>query len=165
MIVSIIVFIIIVSLDQISKALIFGTEARSIIGNMLWFQSEKNTGAAFSMLSGNNIFFIIFSSVLCVIFIYLLFSKKIFVSRLEKISIAIILGGAVSNLIDRILFTYVRDFIYLKFINFAVFNIADMAITVGAILLIISILFFQKKETKDGWIKFRTHCSRSRRED
>ena len=81
---------------------------------------------------------------------YVLFSKKLLAKRLEKISLALVLAGALSNLIDRILFAYVRDFIYLKFINFAVFNVADMAITIGAILIIISILFLQKKDTENG---------------
>jgi len=136
-------------LDQGTKILIFGSQSRSIIGNLLWFQSEQNTGAAFSMLSGNNIFFVLIVSIMCLFLVYILFSKKYFTGKLEKISLALILGGAISNLIDRIAFAYVRDFIYLKFINFAVFNIADIAITIGAILIIISMLFFQKKETKD----------------
>jgi len=149
MVASIIIFISIVALDQLSKFLIFGLPARSIIGELLWFQSEKNTGAAFSMFSGNNVFFIIITSVACVALGYLLFSKKFMTHKLEKISLALVLAGAISNLVDRILFSYVRDFIYLKFINFAVFNVADAAITIGAILLIISILFLNQKDTKD----------------
>lgn len=160
MIASIIVLFAVIGLDQLTKFLIFGTQPRSIIGDFLWFQSEKNTGAAFSMLAGNNVLFIIITSLACVILGYFLFSKKMFSKRLEKISLALILGGAVANLIDRIVFAYVRDFIYLKFINFAVFNIADTAITIGAVLLIVSILFISKKDTKDGWIKFRNCCSR-----
>jgi len=149
MVASIIIFISIVALDQLSKFLIFGLPARSIIGELLWFQSEKNTGAAFSMFSGNNVFFIIITSVACVALGYLLFSKKFMTHKLEKISLALVLAGAISNLVDRILFSYVRDFIYLKFINFAVFNVADAAITIGSILLIISILFLNQKDTKD----------------
>ena len=64
MIISFIIFIGIVALDQLTKFFIFGTHTRSIIGNLLWFKSERNTGAAFSMLSGNNIFFIIFVSLM-----------------------------------------------------------------------------------------------------
>lgn len=150
MIVSIIVLLATIGLDQLTKFLIFGTQSRSIIGDLIWFQSEKNTGAAFSMLSGNNVLFIIITTLACVILTCFLFSKKIFTNKLEKISLSLILGGAIGNLVDRILYAYVRDFIYLKFINFAVFNIADSAITIGAILLISSILFLSKKETKDG---------------
>ncbi len=148
MILSIIIFGLVVLVDQLSKFLIFGTPDVSLLGDFLWLQSEKNTGAAFSMLAGNNLFFIIFSSAMCLVMVYFIFSKKIFTNKLEKISLALILGGAVSNVVDRIIFAYVRDFIYLKFINFAVFNVADMAITIGAILLIVAILFLQKKEDK-----------------
>ncbi len=149
MIVPVVIFILVVALDQLSKYLIFGSPARSIIGELLWFQSEKNTGAAFSMFAGNNIIFIVITSIMCAVIVYLLFSKKFMQHKLEKISLALVLAGAISNLFDRIFFAYVRDFIYLKFINFAVFNIADAAITIGATLLIISILFLQKKDTKD----------------
>ena len=151
MFISILSFLLVLGLDQVTKFIIFGTQTRSIIGDFLWFKSEENTGAAFSMFSGNNPLFIVITSVLCVVLIYLLFSKKFMTKKLEKISIAIICAGAISNLLDRIIYSYVRDFIYLKFINFAVFNIADSAITIGAILLIISILFFQNKDTKE-WL-------------
>ena len=150
MIVSLIIIIITIICDQLSKYFIFGAQPHSVIGELLWFQSEKNTGAAFSMLSGNNVLFIIITLIATAILFYFIFSKNILTKKLEKISLSLIVGGAIGNLIDRILFAYVRDFIYLKFINFAVFNIADSAITIGAILLIISILFFNKKEEKNG---------------
>ena len=148
MFLSIIILIGIIIADQLTKYFIFGIAPKSILGDLLWFQSEKNTGAAFSMLAGNNIVFIIVTSLACVILFYFLFSKKFFNNKIEKIALTLILGGAIANLIDRIIYAYVRDFIYLKFINFAVFNIADMSITFGAILMIIAMLFFQKKEEK-----------------
>lgn len=149
MILSIIILVAVIGFDQLSKWLIFGTPSRSIIGDLLWFQTEKNTGAAFSMLSGNNLLFVIITSVACILLCYVLFSKKLFTKKLEKISLALILAGAISNLVDRIIFAYVRDFIYLKFINFAVFNVADMAISIGAVLLVIAILFVKEKDTED----------------
>lgn len=59
------------------------------------------------------------------------------------------MGGTLSNLIDRIIFKGVRDFIYLKFINFAIFNIADMAISFGVIVLCIFILVYDLKSEKE----------------
>ena len=60
------------------------------------------------------------------------------------------MGGTIANAIDRLVFSGVRDFIYLKFINFAIFNVADMAITIGAILLCVSIVvsMFKKEDAK-----------------
>lgn len=149
MLLSLIIISLIIGFDQLSKFLIFGLPAKSIIGDFLWFESHQNTGAAFSMLSGNNLFFIILTSVACIGLFFIIYSKTFITKKIEKFALSLIFGGAVSNLFDRIIFSYVRDFIYLKFINFAIFNIADMAITIGAGLLIISILFFQKKELKD----------------
>lgn len=59
-----------------------------------------------------------------------------------------ILGGTLSNLIDRIIFGGVRDFIYLKFINFAIFNIADMAVSFGVAVLCFFIVFYDIKNSK-----------------
>lgn len=150
MITSFIVAAVIVGFDQLTKFLIYGTPARSIVGNLLWFESTLNTGVAFSMFEGMQILFIIISSLASILFIYLIVSKKWLVSKFEKVSVAVILAGTLSNLVDRIIFNGVRDFIYLKFINFAIFNIADMAITIGTILLCVAIIFFRKpKEEKN----------------
>ena len=96
------------------------------------------------MFEGNSWVFIITSSIASILFVYLIISKKWLQSRFEKISIALILAGTLSNLVDRIIFKGVRDFIYLKFINFAIFNVADMAITIGTILFCVCLVFLRK---------------------
>lgn len=150
MIISLICTAVIIGLDQLTKFLVYGSPARSIIGDFLWFDSTLNTGVAFSMFSGAGIVFIIISSLASALMIYLIISKKILKTRYEKITIGIILGGTIGNLVDRIVFKGVRDFIYLKFINFAIFNVADMAITLGVIALIIYYLVISlKKEKKE----------------
>ena len=146
MITSLICAAIVVLLDQLTKFLIYGTPAMSIIGNFLWFESALNTGVAFSMFEGMSIVFIITSSLASVAFVYLIISNKWLKSKLEKLSLGLILAGTISNLFDRILFGGVRDFIYLKFINFAIFNVADMAITIGTILICICLLFLRKEK-------------------
>lgn len=149
MLISCLIAVGVICLDQISKILVYGTAAKSIIGNVLWFESTLNTGVAFSMFSGNSIIFFIISCVASILICYLIFSKKWCTLKTQKISLALILGGTFSNAIDRLIFGGVRDFIYLKFINFAIFNVADMAITIGAILLCVFIIFAKDKKTDD----------------
>lgn len=144
MIFGLIVAVIIVAIDQLTKFFIYGSVAKSIIGNLLWFQSTLNTGVAFSMFEGKSWLFFVIAIVSAVILIYFICSKKWLSGKLERISLGLILGGTISNAIDRLMFGGVRDFIYLKFINFAIFNIADFAITVGAILFCVSIIFLRK---------------------
>ena len=141
--------LLVIGLDQLSKFLVYGTAARSIIGNVLWFESTLNTGVAFSMFSGKSFVFVIVACVASAVLFYLIYTKKFLKRKSEKISLALILGGTISNAIDRIIFGGVRDFIYLKFINFAIFNVADMAITIGAILLCVVIIFSKDKKIDD----------------
>lgn len=142
----------IVAIDQITKHYIYG-QSYSLIGDFLWIESSFNTGAAFSFMSGAVWFFIAVSSVSSLLMIYLLFSNKWGLSLLSKVSISLVLGGAIGNLIDRIMLGGVRDFIYLKSINFAIFNVADMAVTIGGFLLVISLIvdlvktYNQRKKT------------------
>ena len=136
----------IIGFDQLTKFLVYGTAARSIIGEFLWFESTLNTGVAFSMFSGKSIVFFVIACIASVVLVYLIISKKWLKNKLEKISMGLILGGTIANAIDRLIFGGVRDFISLKFINFAIFNIADMAITIGAILFCIGIIFLREKE-------------------
>ena len=147
----------VIGIDQLTKFLVYGTIARSIIGNVLWFESSLNTGVAFSMFEGKSYIFIITAFIASAVLVWLIISKKFLPTKFEKISMALVLGGALSNAIDRIIFKGVRDFIYLKFINFAIFNVADMAINIGAILLILAIILpmikKKDKEEKDVGVK------------
>lgn len=139
MIISLILVAIVVLLDLVSKALLYG-KSFSLIGDFLWIESAFNKGASFGMLQGGRVFFIIFTIPIVMFMFWIICSKKYKKSLFFKICISLILGGTLGNLIDRIFLGGVRDFIYLKSINFAIFNIADSAITVGVILFIICLL-------------------------
>lgn len=92
----------------------------------------ENTGAAFGMLQGNTWFLILTSVLVSTVVAYLIWKVKP-ENRYVKISLALILGGALGNLVDRVLLGYVVDF--LDFRIWPVFNIADSCVVVGAILL------------------------------
>ena len=129
-------------LDQISKYLIdsFLNAGESIkIFSFFKLSRLSNTGAAFSILENKTILLLIVSIML---FIYILReslkSKRLF----SDIYYSLIMGGILGNFLDRVAFKGVRDFIDIKVFsyNFPVFNIADMAIVIGAILYIISLV-------------------------
>lgn len=135
----------IVALDQLTK-IIFDSVNYSVLGDFLWFYSTQNDGAAFSMLEGGRWWFIAITIPIVIVLIYLMISGKLFKSTFFKVTLAVMIGGIIGNLIDRIIFGYVRDFIYLKFINFAIFNIADMALTLSCVMLFIFVIFFSGNE-------------------
>ena len=130
----------IILLDQFTKFLIFYNYKIFINKDFLLFRLDfvKNYGAAFSILSGSRIFLSFISIIFSILFIYLIFRKNTLNSS-DLFSYSFILGGTVGNGIDRILKGYVVDFINLNFINFPVFNIADISINIGFILLLYNI--------------------------
>jgi len=130
----------VIGLDQFTKFLIlkFLSENQSIpiIKNIFHLTLVKNTGAAFGIFKDFN-FFLIVVSLLTVILISINFKKLSYNSK-PKICLILILSGATGNLIDRLRYGYVIDF--LDFRIWPVFNIADSSITMGAILLGYSLL-------------------------
>ncbi len=146
--ISTLVAFVLIVLDQVSKFLVFGTPTRSIIGNFLWFESTLNTGAAFSILEGKSWILIAISSIASIFLLWAMFSRKHFCSKPEKILFGVIFSGTISNLIDRIFFKGVRDFISLRFIHFAIFNIADVAIVFGVIILAVYLIVQSIKKEK-----------------
>ena len=108
----------------------------------------ENTGAAFGMLKDARWFFVVLTSIVIIVAIVYSIRTRKTTSWLFKISMAMIIGGAVGNLIDRVLTGVVIDFFYFELINFAVFNVADSFVTVGAVLLGIYIIFFYDKDEK-----------------
>ena len=135
--VSIIVFIV----DIISKILVsnFMLEDQSIkiINNFLYFTYAKNTGIAFSFLEGNMLFIISMTLIIVVLLIKYVYNKKLDVK--EKISYGLVLGGAIGNLFDRIVYGYVIDFIdvYIFGYDYPIFNVADSCVVVGIILILL----------------------------
>ena len=147
--------ILIVAFDQITKYLALvhlkGKEPFTFIPGIVQFRYTENTGMAFSMFSGARWVFIVLTCVVCAGIMVYLFSNKC--SNLWIYwSAAVVAAGGIGNLIDRIRLAYVIDFIEPTFINFAVFNIADSAVTLGAGVLIVYLLIdaFGEKEKKDA---------------
>lgn len=146
--VAIVAFVIIA--DLISKHFTTGfADAKSIIPHLINFKSSKNTGAAWGIFSGSTTALIIVSFVaVALIIVYAIWSKK--QSYLFSISISLIISGAIGNLVDRLIFGYVRDFIQFDFWkNFPIFNIADCALTIGIFCLIIYYFIEIIKEIKE----------------
>ena len=124
-------------LDQLSKYLVVINYNSLLKKDFLLFSFHyiENKGAAFNILSGSRIFLSLVSVVFTVIILYLILRVKKH-ELTELYSYSFILGGTIGNGIDRILKGYVIDFINLDFINFPIFNIADISINIGFILLL-----------------------------
>ncbi|MCL2071785.1 MAG: signal peptidase II [Oscillospiraceae bacterium] len=105
-----------------------------VIKGLLDFTHWHNDGAAFGILSGRQTFLIIVTSVFLITALGFLLSPKI-KSKFTLIAITLIISGGVGNWIDRVVDGYVVDYIELKFINFAIFNFADMCAVAGAFML------------------------------
>ena len=109
----------------------------------------QNTGAAFSMLEGQQWLFVLIFVALTAGIIWT-YSKKVFpFSKFEWFCIAAVYGGGLGNMIDRVRLGYVVDMIETQFISFPVFNVADCFITCGCILLMLSLIFFNKALWKE----------------
>ena len=123
-------------LDQLSKYFI-SIDYKSIVKtDLIIFTIDyvKNFGAAFSIFSGSRIFLSTVSILFSLILIYFILKNNIN-KTIDLLSYSFILGGSLGNGIDRIFKGYVVDFINLNFINFPIFNLADIAINIGFFLL------------------------------
>ena len=141
---------VIVVLDQLTKALIRSKlalhDSINVVPGMLDITHVRNTGAAFGML--NDMQFPYKSGVMVLIAIAALVAVGMYATtlprgqRVARLGLALILGGAVGNLIDRAMAGYVIDFVdvYWRGIHFWAFNVADSAITVGVVLMLLDVL-------------------------
>lgn len=147
------VAILIVILDQLSKWWIVQEmaigERIPIIENFLYITSHRNQGAAWGILQGQMTFFYIVT-IIVVIFVVYHIQKYGKENPFFGYTMAIILGGAIGNFIDRLFRKEVVDFIdvYPFGYNFPIFNVADSALTIGVLLMIIYILFIEGKQEK-----------------
>ena len=132
--------IFIVLLDQFTKYFVFYYKKIFINKDFLLFKLDfvKNYGAAFNIFSGSRIFLSLISIIFSILLINLIFRKNT-LNSLDLYSYSFILGGTIGNGIDRIYKGFVVDFINLNIINFPVFNIADISINIGFIILLYNI--------------------------
>lgn len=138
-------------IDQLSKiwalSALRGTEGIAVIPNVFELSYLENRGAAFGILQDHQIFFVLITVAAAVILTWIyrrIPQPKKYIPL--RISYALIMAGAFGNLIDRVFRGYVVDFFYFKWIDFPVFNVADIYVTVTMILLLILILFSIRKK-------------------
>jgi len=132
--------IFIVLLDQFTKYLMFYNKKFFINKDFLLFKLDfvKNYGAAFNIFSGSRILLSLISILFSILLFYLILRKNT-LNLFDLYSYSFILGGTIGNGIDRIYKGFVVDFINLNIINFPVFNIADISINIGFIILLYNI--------------------------
>lgn len=143
--------------DQITKLIARTTLSAGdidIIPGVLQLHLLYNTGAAFSILTGKTIVFYVLTPVIAAVIIYF-FIRLPYVKKYLPMAFVLtsLVAGAAGNYIDRLVFSKVTDFIYFSIINFPVFNVADIYVTISVIVLLVLILFYYKDEELSAWIK------------
>ena len=142
-------FVILVIADQLTKHLavvrLKNQAAYNLINGILVFNYLENRGAAFGVLQNQKYFFVfvalIFIGVIVFVLIKVPTQKKYYSLNILLVMIA---AGAVGNMIDRVRYDYVVDFIYLVCIQFPIFNVADIYVTTATVILVFQILFVYK---------------------
>lgn len=134
---------IIVAADRLIKVwavrVLYPVGFMDFLPGILGLRYAENTGAAFSLFSDMRWVLITVSALSSVLIVYIILSKTL-PTRLGMLGLAFVLGGAVGNLIDRVLYGYVVDLFEFEFVRFAIFNVADIFVTVGGVILCIAFL-------------------------
>ncbi len=150
------VIIVTVFLDQLTKYLtvlhLKPVDTVPIIEDVIHLTYVENTGAAFGMMKDARWLFMVVSTVAIVgilgYMVYRTYVKKEPLHPMENLSLTLIVGGGIGNMIDRTLLGYVVDMIDFRLINFAVFNVADSFVCIGAGLMILHLIVLTVKEFK-----------------
>ena len=147
--------LVIIILDQLSKYLTASKldlgQTINLIPNVLSVTHVQNSGAAWSIFEGEMVFFYLITILVVAFLIYLL-HREGKNSALLATAIAFMMGGALGNFIDRLFHQYVIDMIQVDFMSFPIFNIADIALTTGVILMLVAVLYdeYMKKGGEEG---------------
>ncbi|MGL5650391.1 MAG: signal peptidase II [Paraclostridium sp.] len=134
-----------IGLDQISKFLavkyLVNIGSIPIIKDIFHLTYVENRGAAFGMFQNNQIIFVVVALAACIFGLYYLYKKQL--NLLGKSAIILIIAGAIGNLIDRVRLGFVVDYFDFRIVWNYVFNVADVFVVIGTILLCIYIIFFE----------------------
>ena len=137
-------------LDQGTKiwaARVLSAQPLVLIPGALELTYLENRGAVWGLMQGWRIVFLIATFLFLGIVIWFYLKKHRDMTVLTRVILSLLFSGAVGNLIDRVLLGYVRDMIYFRLINFPVFNVADSAISIAAVLLVIETFFVKGNAT------------------
>lgn len=149
--IALIIGLLLAAADQVIKYFVINylqpVGSVSVIGDIFKLTYVENDGVAFGMFSDMRWIFVALTSILIIAVIVIMFVKR-FKSKFFYASAALIIGGGIGNLIDRIFYGYVIDYISLSFFP-PVCNFADYCITAGTIMLVIYILFFPEMNKKE----------------
>lgn len=150
-IIAVCTILVLLFLDQLTKALavihLKGNIPFPILKNIFVLQYLENRGAAFGILEGQKWFFVLITVIFLIALIYVYQIIPIETKfNFLRVILVLFVSGAIGNFIDRVKNNYVVDFFYFMPINFPIFNVADIYVTIGAFLLIISVLFYYKEE-------------------
>ncbi len=144
--------LIIIVLDQLTKYQavqhLMHKKPYVVIKDFMQFHYVENRGAAFGILQDKKIFFVIITLTVLIITSYYLIHNYYDLNKYTRIGVALLLAGAIGNLIDRVRLGYVIDFISVRVINaydFPVFNIADISIVIGTVIIMILVIFDKYK--------------------
>lgn len=145
----------IIFLDQVTKLLVVKFmelgESIPLIDGFLYLTSHRNEGAAWGMLQGRMwLFYII--TVFVIVVLVMFYKREAKTSLLLQTSLVLLMAGAIGNFIDRLLFQKVVDFVDTVIFgyDFPIFNVADASLTVGVILMMIQIFFFDKGDKNEN---------------
>ena len=148
---SVLVAALLVGIDQFIKrwatAVLLPQTAMTLIPGILELRYFLNDGMAFSMLAGKQTLLIVVTSIMLLGVLWMLFARKL--TPLERVAWTLVLGGGIGNLIDRVATGVVVDYINVLFINFAVFNFADICVCVGVGLLMLWVILDSCNKDKD----------------
>lgn len=158
--IDVFLMVLLVVADQVTKYLavlkLKGKQPWIVLDGIFELHYLENRGAAFGMLQNQKLLFIFIAIIILTVIIYVLiktpYQKKYVKLNLSLVFIA---SGAIGNLLDRVRYDYVVDFLYFSLINFPIFNVADIYVTLSAIYLVILLLFVYK-ETDLEYLDFRT---------
>lgn len=141
---------VLVGIDQLTKYLVISNmqlgQSIPVIDGVFELLYHRNPGAAFGILPNQRWIFITFTFIVMVVILVILMSGKFRKYKLANVAGVLILAGGIGNMIDRLAYGYVVDFLYVKLINFPIFNFADCCVVIGAALLLVAFLFVYKDE-------------------
>lgn len=144
MFIGLLIAFFVIILDQIVKFWVIQTlplhESRDFIPGLLDFFHLRNEGASWGILSGQQMLFILLTVGMLIYLFYQLKHTSSY-QKLSQIAYGLLIGGAIGNLIDRIRLGYVVDMFRFLWIDFPIFNVADIALTLGLVIILVTIFW------------------------